>query len=1170
MADRQFTWEAIIDNKGAIRSINELTDTLKRAFQQSGTKVELIDKASVEAAKASIRSATTEQVESQKRATIEARTQSSERVQLARNESALVAEAAKAASATKIEEEKRTTALLRAELQERQRAISLSNQQSSQQSPTGGGGGGNGLQNAVLGGIAGYFTVQGAQKIFNYAKEIAALDTSVSRASKAFEIMSGSANEAEKRLRAIQSASGGTVTELQAIQIANQATSLGLAKSSGEFEKLTRAARAVTFVSPVIHDVQSAISELALASSNLSFRRLDQLGLSVTEVKTRMSELKAMNSGIDDSQAFLAASVDALNSKFGALLNSTEAQAGGVERLSTAWANFVADVATSRLGDLINKELTQAGIEIDRFNYKLTGNTKQLESVAHIDNIINTLKNPIGSGVKPIDDAGKFVADLFVDNSSRIADLERLKTMVADVDKLVADGVQHADEYQRKVYDFVGRVVAVDGVTGEMAQEMSELQSSIALVSSSLDSSSQAGKYYAEAVSIAGAETINTNDKTSQLANKMVDLGIQYNQGRISSSEYAAAINTLGGQLVGMAGQASIAANEVANLNYQTAVFYAAANNKAFFASGGTVGTRPIGPLTRPEASSLATDTSINPFTVQAQEKSRNAYHKQLQDEQDKAAKEAIKAAKAGQKAFNTAAKEMNSMITGIVKVSEVTQQDIEDAKNGTYKEKPDEYLRQLRDEVKNKKDYKDVSIEDAAAGLNKIGIETAGKSAEAVLQLFEQAYSNMSLFADESNLKFINDAAVQYQIDLQEKSKQGQENIVRHFGGIVDGAVSAITGGVAASGVGGGAGGATAAGVAPAINIDGQALAGNNLDIKATVTGLEIGADVDTDLSDKFSFKLTINQQSIVLTADDAQLVKDRIAGQITPKLTFNQQSIVFTADDAQIVRDRLASQMTPKINLSAEGVISADPKVMATINENLGKLLTPKIWVTDEGGINADPVKIETIKTNLGDALTPTINPIIAVTQQEQDLARVKIEQSIMPTLRPILGDPTQQEIVAYQQRLDTLVKEKPAATLAGQGGLGNLLVRNGKETGEEKNPLAGDYIASLTDSFNTPENVLALALIGTGIRGAIDSGIRTAPTGDVGTEIIALINGQFFSEANVITIKSIGNNVFELIIAGIRLAMQKKNNNVGQEIVNTIAAQVVSATADAISGE
>ena len=371
----------------------------------------------------------------------------------------------------------------------------------------------------------------------------------------------------------------------------------------------------------------------------------------------------------------------------------------------------------------------------------------------------------------------------------------------------------------------------------------------------------------------------------------MVNLTIQYNTGA-TAAEYGNYINSpLASCFHGIKRPLPPMKGELPD------PVHAAANNKAFTAAARTALAQLT--LTRQEASSLATDTSINPFTVQAQEKSSAAYQKQLQSEQDKAAKEAMRAAKAGQKAFNTAAKEMNSMITGIVKVSEVTQQDIEDAKNGTYKEKPDEYLRQLRDEVKNKKDYKDVSIEDAAAGLNKIGIETAGKSAEAVLQLFEQAYSNMSLFADESNLKFINDAAVQYQIDLQEKSKLGQENIVRHFGGIVDGAVSAITGGVAASGVSGGVGGATATGVAPAINIDGQALAGNNLDIKATVTGLEIGADVDTYLSDKFSFKMTINQQSIVLTADDVSSSKTGCRP-ITPKLTFNQQSIVFTADDS------------------------------------------------------------------------------------------------------------------------------------------------------------------------------------------------------------------------------------------------------------------------------
>ena len=1114
MADRQFTWEAIIDNKGAIRSINELTDTLKRAFQQSGTKVELIDKASVEAAKASIRSATTEQVESQKRATIEARTQSSERVQLARNESALVAEAAKAASATKIEEERRTTALLRAELQERQRAISQSAPQNNQS-------GGNGLQNAVLGGIAGYFTVQGAQQIFNYAKEIAALDTSVSRASKAFEIMSGSANEAEKRLRAIQSASGGTVTEFQAIQIANQATSLGLAKTSGEFEKLTRAARAVTFVSPVIHDVQSAISELALASSNLSFRRLDQLGLSVTEVKTRMSELKAANSGLDDSQAFLAASVDALNSKFGGLLNSTEAQAGGVERLSTAWENFKAAIATGKLGEMINKELTDAAFAIEKFQAFLTGDTSKLGTADKLDFLIAGKKTQLTGA-----------SDGGAEYQAQIADLERLKTLLDEVDRLSAAGVPGLDSFTERLRIMAGESVAAGHVTEDAAASMGYLQAALASAEGALDSTTRAGTYYAKAVEIAGAETINTDERTSALLGRMVNLTVQYDMGAISAAEYTAYVGELGSQLIDVAEQAATAANEVGRLNNE-------------IRGGGGYANPQKGKYNRVDTGATYKPEIFD--TIGVRQKNQEAYNnlsssdhgtkenarirslntRRSDDKELEAA--ARKAASAGTKAFNTAAREMNAMITGIVKVSEVTQQDIEDAKNGTYQEKPDEYLRQLRDEVKNKKDYKDVSIEDAAAGLNKIGVETAGKSAEAVLQLFEQAYSNMSLFADESNLKFINDAAVQYQIDLQEKSKQGQENIVKHFGGIVDGAVSAITGGVAASGVSGGVGGATATGVAPAINIDGQALAGNSIDVSATITGLSIEKD--------------ITYPDLHLTAYISEV--RLLAAAKLPDVTLPK---------GYLKEIGLFENVTyPNITLPT-GYLK---EIGLFENVTYPNVTLPKGYLKEIGLFE----NVTYPNITLPKAYIENVSLLASATLPSPEIS---------VTLRPILGDPTQQEIVAYQQRLDSLVKEKPAATLAGQGGLGNLLVRNGKETGKEKNPLAGDYIASLTDSFNTPENVLALATIGTGIRGAIDSGIRTAPTGDVGTEIIALINGQFFSEANVITIKSIGNNVFELIIAGIRLAMQKKNNNVGQEIVNTIAAQVVTATAEAISGE
>jgi hypothetical protein len=169
---------------------------------------------------------------------------------------------------------------------------------------------GGGIGGAVAGGLAGYLTVQGAQQIIQQAEAFAEFGTQVRRTEASFKILSGSATEAEARINAIKTAGGGAVSELQAMELANQAVSLHLASTAQEFGNLTKAGREIALVSPVIHDVQQAISELGLASANLSYRRLDQLGLSATEVKAKMKELQAANSSLDDSQAFLAASID--------------------------------------------------------------------------------------------------------------------------------------------------------------------------------------------------------------------------------------------------------------------------------------------------------------------------------------------------------------------------------------------------------------------------------------------------------------------------------------------------------------------------------------------------------------------------------------------------------------------------------------------------------------------------------------------------------------------------------------------------------------------------------------------------------------------------------------------------------------------------------------------
>lgn len=229
---------------------------------------------------------------------------------------------------------------------------------------------GGGIGGAVAGGLAGYLTVQGIQQIAQQTVAFAEFGTQVRRTEASFKILSGSASEAEARINAIKAAGGGAVSELQAMELANQAVSLHLASTAQEFGNLTKAGREIALVSPVIHDVQGAISELGSAAANLSYRRLDQLGLSATEVKDRIKELQAANSGLDDSQAFLQASIETLDKKYGDLLKTQEAQASGVERLKVAWDDLWASIAKgSTIDNMFGRVADSIDVMTGKFDY---------------------------------------------------------------------------------------------------------------------------------------------------------------------------------------------------------------------------------------------------------------------------------------------------------------------------------------------------------------------------------------------------------------------------------------------------------------------------------------------------------------------------------------------------------------------------------------------------------------------------------------------------------------------------------------------------------------------------------------------------------------------------------------------------------------------------------
>lgn len=231
----------------------------------------------------------------------------------------------------------------------------------------------------------------GLQQLGAFATDMATLGVQAGRTEAAFNILSGGADKASQNLRAIKLASGGTVNSLTAMSVANQAMALGLANTAEGFAELTTAARAVAFVSPVIHDISGAISEIGLASANLSYRRLDQLGLSVSEVKEKMTELQRANANLSDSQAFQQAVVGTLNEKYQEILGTIEAQVSGYERMKIAIEEARLEAAKGPIGQFANQIADEVATGIET---AFGTNTELTNLLTRIPGEISDLRTP--------------------------------------------------------------------------------------------------------------------------------------------------------------------------------------------------------------------------------------------------------------------------------------------------------------------------------------------------------------------------------------------------------------------------------------------------------------------------------------------------------------------------------------------------------------------------------------------------------------------------------------------------------------------------------------------------------------------------------------------------------------------------------------------------------
>jgi hypothetical protein len=150
-------------------------------------------------------------------------------------------------------------------------------------------------------------------QIVGTAREFSQIGAQAQRSEMALGALAGSAQEADKWISAIKDASLGTVTTGEAAAQAYQLMRFGLADSAAAAEEFVRSVSIVAAVNPQLGSTSEAINEIQLTLSNMSFMRLDQLGISAGEVRARIKELQEANKDLTREEAFQIAVMEEIS-----------------------------------------------------------------------------------------------------------------------------------------------------------------------------------------------------------------------------------------------------------------------------------------------------------------------------------------------------------------------------------------------------------------------------------------------------------------------------------------------------------------------------------------------------------------------------------------------------------------------------------------------------------------------------------------------------------------------------------------------------------------------------------------------------------------------------------------------------------------------------------------
>lgn len=666
------------------------------------------------------------------------------------------------------------------------------------QAPAVSGGGVSSFAGLVGTGLATLGISMGVRELAQLTTGLASLNVNLTRSRQAFTALSGGSIEAEKRLNAIQRASANTMTSLDAMNLANRMTALQMADSAKEMETAVAAARKIAVVMGT--DTIGAIENLALAASNVSFLRLDQMGISATAVRERMKELRSENSALGREQAFLQAALQVSAETLKDVDVSGRDAASGVEALVASWGRLKETVATGAVGRGANSFLIGLSDFIDREWGQ--GQAKFDAQRRDFNDVLADRRNPG-----------------FLTTPGDLGQGAHIEATIKRLDDAISEGIPGLESY----YGALSHVMEVWVMWGDLTGSPKSL-ATLEEFNRLLDRLAETGSGYAQMQKSITENSLEQSAGAQSLLLQQKQLEQAYLGGRISASGYEASTKALNDALVMLQGNLS----ETSDLtdDVRDAMREAAAAQDLFARSGGSLGALS-GPLTAAQAAlygptsrylgqggviDLKTgapqlDPKSGARVLQQgawgyvpgvndgsemwewqseQRKAAEDDRQRIAREEEQAAKEWQRAAEKTQKEMEAAAKKMAQefesalgKVPGLLGTSSVTQEQLDMAAAGVPQNFADDYLRQLTDEVVNKKDWAGVDINDAK---RRAGI-APGINDEMALAIFRSKWGDQSLFANGQNLDLINKGAVQADLARQQASASGRNAILGMFG---------------------------------------------------------------------------------------------------------------------------------------------------------------------------------------------------------------------------------------------------------------------------------------------------------------------------------------------------------------------------------------------------